>query len=103
MGLFVSNLVHGVLNGVELELVYNFFIACSIAGISQVEVQHRFKVRISKGCYFGFALQFVFIITLCDFFNCRFTRTFITHFVFLFSNPFVHFCNVMLTSICQFR
>ena len=31
MGLFVSNLVHGVLNGVELELVYNFFITCSIA------------------------------------------------------------------------
>ena len=25
MGLYVSNLVHGVLNGIELELVYSFF------------------------------------------------------------------------------
>ena len=30
-----------VLNGVELELVYNFFISCSIREISQVEVQQR--------------------------------------------------------------
>ena len=38
MGLYVSNLVDGVLNIVELELIYNFFISCSIAQISQVEV-----------------------------------------------------------------
>ena len=34
VGLYVSNLVHGVLNGVELEHVRNFFIFCSIAEIS---------------------------------------------------------------------
>ena len=35
MGLYVSDFVHGVLDGVELELVYNFFyIYCSIADIS---------------------------------------------------------------------
>ena len=37
MGLYVSNLVHGVVNDVELELVYTFFISCPIAEISQVE------------------------------------------------------------------
>ena len=36
MGLYVSSLVHGFLNGVELELVYNFF----IAEISWVKGQH---------------------------------------------------------------
>ena len=40
MRLYFSNLIHGVLNDVKLELVYNFFISCSIAEISQVEMQH---------------------------------------------------------------
>ena len=40
MRLYFSNLIHGVLNDVELELVYYFFISCSIAEISQVEMQH---------------------------------------------------------------
>ena len=41
MGLYVSNLVHGVLNGIELELVFNLFISCSIAEISLVEIHHQ--------------------------------------------------------------
>ena len=42
MGLCVLNLVYGVLNGVELELarelVYNFFISCSIAEIAESNI-----------------------------------------------------------------
>ena len=41
MELYVSNLFRGVQNGIEFELVYNFFISCSIAEIPQFEVQHR--------------------------------------------------------------
>ena len=37
----VSNLVHVVLNGIGLELVYNYPISSSIAEISQVKVQHQ--------------------------------------------------------------
>ena len=51
MELCVSNLVCGVLNGVELKLVYSFFISSSIAEISQVEVQHR-----HVGLYLSFLL-----------------------------------------------
>ena len=40
MGLYVSNLVLGILNGVELELVYNFFMSCSIAELSWAKVQY---------------------------------------------------------------
>ena len=40
MRLYVSDLVHGVLNGVELELIYNFVISRSIVEISEIEVQH---------------------------------------------------------------
>ena len=41
MGLYVSYLVNGVQNGVELELLCNFFIFNSVSEISQIEVQHR--------------------------------------------------------------
>ena len=41
MRLYVSNLVHGVLNGIEFEVIFNFFISYSFAEISQVEVQHQ--------------------------------------------------------------
>ena len=37
---FVANLVHGILNGVELDLVCNFFISCSSSQISWAEVQY---------------------------------------------------------------
>ena len=37
---YVSNLVHGVLNGIELELVHNFFISSSNAEILLVKVQY---------------------------------------------------------------
>ena len=40
MELYVSNLVHAVLNGIELELVYNFFIPSSIAEILWATVQN---------------------------------------------------------------
>ena len=40
MALYVSSLVHGVLTGVELELVYNFFLSCSIAEVSWAEAQY---------------------------------------------------------------
>ena len=39
---YVSNLVLGVLNGIELELAYNFpTISCSIPEICQAEVYHQ--------------------------------------------------------------
>ena len=40
MGSHVSNLVHGVLNGVELDFAYNFFTSCSVAEISWAKVQY---------------------------------------------------------------
>ena len=40
MGMYISNLVHGVLIGVELELVYIFFISRSLAEISWAKVQY---------------------------------------------------------------
>ena len=40
MGLYVSNLVPGILNSIELDLVYNFFISCSIGEISWAKVQY---------------------------------------------------------------
>ena len=48
MELYLSNLVHGVLNGVELELVYNFFISCSIAEISWAKVHYAKQSLLHK-------------------------------------------------------
>ena len=48
MGSYVSNLVHGVLNGVELEVVYNFFISYSIAVSIESITLHTVSILNSK-------------------------------------------------------
>ena len=40
VGLYASDWVHGVLNGIELEFVQNFFISCSSSEISWAKVQY---------------------------------------------------------------
>ena len=52
MGLCVSNMVHWVPNGVKLELVYNFFIFCSIAEISWAKVHYPTALLFVQEVYF---------------------------------------------------